>query len=363
MNVAHAFEPDWASPPGATALDLLEERGCTVSDFARAVKRSTQEVSRLLYGEERLTAPWAEQLASTLGASPDFWLRREEQYRREVERLWQASDAEAANAWLGELPLDDMVRYQWLPKGSTKAESVGNALAFFGVPSVDSWRRHYSIALESAAYRTSAAFEIKPGAEAAWLRRGELSARELDCAAWNPERFYAMLPRLRSLTREPDPQAFLPELVELCRECGVAVVTERAPSGCRASGATKFLSPKKALMLLSFRYLSDDQFWFTVFHEAGHLLLHSQDGLFLEGIETANPTAESEADQFARLHLFTETGLNELRSLPLNHFAIARFAKRLGVATGLLVGQLQEMGRVPYRHFNYLKARYVWRND
>ena len=363
MNVAHAFEPDWVSPPGATVLDLLEERGCTVGEFARAIHRTTQEVSRLLYGAEQLTGPWAEQLAGVLGASPDFWLRREEQYRRDVERLWQSSDPEVATTWLTELPVEDMVRFGWLPKGTSKAESVTNALAFFGVPSVDSWRRHYSLALESAAYRTSTAYETKPGAVAAWLRQGELAASELDCESWNPERFRATLPRLRSLSREPDPERFLQELIELCRQCGVAVVIERAPSGCRASGATKFLSSKKALMLLSFRYLSDDQFWFTVFHEAGHLLLHSQDGLFLEGIETANSDAENEADEFARLNLFTEAGLNELRSLPLNHFAIARFAKRVGVAAGLVVGQLQEMERVPYRHFNYLKSRYSWRDE
>jgi plasmid maintenance system antidote protein VapI len=363
MNVAHAFEPDWVSPPGATVLDLLEERGCTVGDFARAIHRSTQEVSRLLYGAERLTEPWAEQLANSLGASPAFWLRREEQYRRDVERLWQSSDPDVATTWLTELPVDDMVRFGWLPQGASKTESVANALAFFGVPSVDSWRRHYSLALESAAYRKSAAYETKPGAVTAWLRQGELSARGLDCEAWNPERFRAMLPRLRSLSREPNPDKFLPELIDLCKQCGVAVVVERAPNGCRASGATKFLSPKKALMLLSFRYLSDDQFWSTVFHEAGHLLLHSHDGLFLEGIETKNSDAEREAEEFARLHLFTEVGLSEMRSLPLNHFAIARLAKRIGVGPGLVVGQLQELGRVPYRHFNYLKVRYSWREE
>lgn len=363
MSVAQAFEPDWVSPPGATVLDLLEERGRTVGDFASAIHRTTQEVSRLLYGAERLDRLWAEQLASVLGGSPDFWLRREEQYRRDVERLCDSSEPEAATAWLTELPVGDMVRFGWLPRASSKAESLSNTLAFFGVPSISSWRRHYRVALESAAYRTSSAYETRPGAVAAWLRQGELAARELDCSAWDSQQFRAALPQLRSLSRDPNPETFLPALVELCRQCGVAVVIERAPSGCRASGATRFLSPKKALMLLSFRHLSDDQFWFTVFHEAAHLVLHSQDGLFLEGIEMANSAAEGEADEFARLHLFTEVGLNELRSLPLNRFAIARFAKRLGVAAGLVVGQLQAMKRVPYGHFNYLKARYSWRGE
>jgi plasmid maintenance system antidote protein VapI len=362
MKTSDSFEPDWVSPPGATVRNLLDERGCTINDFARAVHRGTQEVSRLLYGHDQLTQDWAEQLARTLGASPTFWLRREEQYRRDVARLVKESNHDDSNAWLSELPLEDMIRFGWLKKGSSKEESLGNALTFFGVPSVESWHRRYRGALEAAAYRASEAYETRPGSVAAWLRQGELSAAELDCQPWNAEQLREALPMLRSLTRDPDPERFLPELVRLCSGCGIAVVVERAPSGCRASGCVRFLTPKKALLLLSFRYLSDDQFWFTVFHEIGHLLLHSRDSLFLEGVETANKPLEAEADAFANLHLLTEQGLRALYSIPLNHFAIARLAKRVGVSPGIVVGRLQEMKRVPYRHFNYLKARYAWRD-
>lgn len=363
MSAAETFEPDWVSPPGATVSNLLEERACTVSEFAKVLQRSTHEVSRFLCGYVQINQEWAEQLAKTLGASPDFWLRREEQYRRYVARIADSSNSELAASWLSELPVEDMVRFGWLGKGASKEECVGNVLTFFGVPSVESWRRRYSVTLESAAYRASTAYETKLGAVAAWLRRGEIRAAELDCLPWDPARLRNCLPEIRSLSREPDPKTFLPQLVRLFSECGVAVVAERAPSGCRASGATRFLSPKKALVLLSFRYLSDDQFWFTVFHEIGHLLLHSHSGLFLEGVETANKELEAEADNFGRLNLLTEQGLSELHSLPLNHFSIARLAKKIGVSPGIVVGQLQEAKRIPYRHFNYLKVRYAWRND
>lgn len=360
MTVADAFQPDWVSPPGATILDLLEERGATVGDFASAVQRSTREVSELLYGSLALNEAWAKQLSDFLGASPDFWLRREEQYRSSVRRLAQPIDDAGAASWLAELPLADMVRFGWIDRGKNRGETLVNALAFFDVPSVDSWRNRYKLALESAAYRTSAAFETRPGAVAAWLRRGEVAAREVDCQPWDAEKFRAALEPIRTLTKQPDPAKFLPELKALGRECGVSIIVERAPDGCRASGATKFLTPNRALMLLSFRYLADDQFWFTVFHEAGHLLLHSRQGLFLEGFESPDGSAEKEADEFATRTLFTEAGLDELKTIPLNQFAIARFAKRLGIGIGPIVGQLQEMGRVPFRHFNYMKVRYKW---
>lgn len=185
MTAASAFQPDWVSPPGATILDLLEERGSTVGEFATATQRSIQEVSALLYGSGALNEAWAQQLSFLFGASPTFWLRREEQYRSNLERLTQSADDVGAQGWLSELPIADMVKFGWVEKGKNKGETLANALAFFGVPSVESWRSHYKLALESAVYRTSAAFDTRPGAVAAWLRRRVSQyLRPLSGATW-----------------------------------------------------------------------------------------------------------------------------------------------------------------------------------
>jgi HTH-type transcriptional regulator / antitoxin HigA len=360
MNNTLGFEPDWASPPGATIGDLLEERRCSIRDFASQMQKSAQEITRLLNGIEQLTPDWAQRLAKTLGATPDFWLRREELYRVEFKRLCSMSDVESIVLWLDEVPFSDMVRFGWVEKAASKPESAMNSLAFFGVTSVGAWRQRYGNTLEAAAYRTSKNFKIMPGAVAAWLRQGEILAQEIDCGTWNPSEFRAMLPRIRKLSRQADPAIFIPQLTNLFAQCGVALVIAPLPDGCRASGATWFLNPSKARMLLSFRYLNDYEFWLTVFHEAGHLLLHAGDALFLEGIEASNPEAEEEANRFALTHLFTEAGILELKALPLNHFAIARFAKHAGLGIGVVVGQLQDMKLIPYRHFNYLKVHYSW---
>lgn len=70
------FAPDWISAPGATMLDLLEQRGHSVRSFAEAANRGVREVSRLLYGIEELNEGWACDLASILGSTPGFWMRR-----------------------------------------------------------------------------------------------------------------------------------------------------------------------------------------------------------------------------------------------------------------------------------------------
>ena len=193
----------------------------------------------------------------------------------------------------------------------------------------------------------------------AWLRQGELQSLPIKCAPWDATHFREVLPELRSLSRRKDPSLFIPELRRRCAECGVAVVVVRAPTGCRASGATRFLSSDRALLLLSFRYLSDDHFWFTFFHEAGHLLLHGNRGLILEGIG-APTSEEEEANDFAASALIPSPFQPELSTLRLELRAIASFARRVGVSPGIVIGQLQHQQRVARNHWNDLKVRFDW---
>jgi len=358
MRTMNAFEPMWATPPGATVLDVLQERGWAVGQLAKEIHRDLHDVSRLLYGLAPLDANWAESLARVLGSTTSFWLRREEQYRSDLKRLTTSKDD--AHDWLTALPLRDMVNFGWIERGRSADETHVNACAFLGVSTSTAFERKYERLIGASAYRKSSAFETKSMAVAAWLRQGEIEASAIDCLPWSEARLRASLDDIRALSRVDAPNEFMPALQRILAACGVAVVAARAPEGCRASGATRFLTPQKALVQLSFRYLADDQFWFTVFHEIGHLLLHSHEELFLEGLEERRPEAEHEADGFALQTLFARVGVAALDSVNLTKFDIARLAKRAGTAPGVVVGQLQEKKRIPYNHFNYMKVRYAW---
>lgn len=354
----NAFEPMWANPPGSTVLDLLQERSLAVGYLAKEARRDVHEVSRFLYGLAPLDAEWAAHLSRVLGSTPSFWLRREEQYRADLKRLCPQTDA--SHEWLNALPIGDMVRFGWIDGGRTSHETFLNACAFLGVSTSTAFERKYERLIGAAAYRRSNAFKTNSAAVAAWLRQGEIEAATIDCQPWRESKLIAALPEIRALTRISDPNTFMPALQRLMAASGVAVVIARAPDGCRASGATRFLAPSKALIQLTFRYLVDDQFWFTVFHEIGHLILHAHGELFLEGLEERHSRAEIEANEYALQKLFEDVGVPALDTVKLTKFDIARLARRAGVAPGLVVGQLQDRKRIPYKHFNFMKVRYAW---
>lgn len=354
------FQPNWVSAPGETIADILEQRRVPPVVFAEQIGSGAKHVNDLLQGRAVLTAETATLLATHLGASSAFWLNRESHYRLDLARLGRDAQAALGREWLRELPLTDMIRFGWIERADNLTSQVTTCLRFFGVPDERTWQHVYREPLEMAAFRTSATFDSHPGAVAAWLRQGEIETRAIHCKAWDEKQFRALLPTLRPLTRQKDPARFIPRLVELCAACGVAVAVLRAPTGCRASGATRFIAPEKALLLLSFRYLSDDHFWFTFFHEASHLLLHGQHALFLEGTDMLTNAQEQEANDFAAELLIPEAFKGEFDRLPLRHLDVIRFARRLGVSPGVVVGQLQHRGRLRRDQLNRLKRRFTW---
>ena len=267
---------------------------------------------------------------------------------------------QAEREWLARLPVRDMVRYGWILPTDNPRLQAAECLRFFDVESVPVWRHKYSRLRELAAFRTSPSFEVDAAATAAWLRQGQIEAGELRCAPWEAASFEEELVVIRRLTTVKDPDAFLPRLQSLCAKCGVACVVLRAPLGCRASGAAYFMSPDKAVVQLSFRYLTDDQFWFSFFHEAGHLLIHGPDHFFLELAKAASTDEEREANSFAASILVPPEFQQRMMELGDHWAEIVRFAVQIGVAPGVVVGQLQYFGKLRRNQLNRLKRRFAW---
>ena len=353
MDNDGAFRPDWTSAPSDTIADLLEEKGIGVDELAAGLGETTDSAQRLLDGRSTITLRTARALSGFLGASVQFWMMRDLQYREGAANLTSAS-----KDWLAQLPVGDMIRYGWLNPAPRPAEELEACLRFFAVSSVSEWHTVYGQLQRAIVFRTSSSFDSRPGAVAAWLRQGERQGSLHECAPWNRAGFESALGEARTLTRIKDPRVFLPKLQGICAKNGVVVSVVRAPAGCRASGAARLLPSGKALVILSFRYLTDDQFWFTFFHEAGHLVLHEDEPLFLEDPDCQSTAREKEANEFAaRLLVPNERELHDLQPTTRN---VLRLSTRLGIAPGIVVGQMQHCGKLRRNQLNGLKRRYEW---
>ncbi|NJK81934.1 MAG: HigA family addiction module antidote protein [Chloroflexaceae bacterium] len=363
---AAVYLPDVVSPPGETLLETLETIGMTQAELAERTGRPRKTINEIVQGKTAITPETALQLERVLGIPASFWNRREQHYREALARREEAARLQAHAAWLREFPLRPMIKAGWLDESEEQVQQLRLLLQFFGVASPEQWRAYWQQSSITVAFRKSPAFQVAPYAMAAWLRRGEVLAQQVECAPYHARTFQRILVQARALTVAP-PGVFLPQLIALCAEAGVAVVVVPELPRTRVSGATRWLTPTKALMQLSLRYRSDDQFWFTFFHEAGHILLHGKRDAFLDQQEedelAADDSREREANSFAADLLIPPERWRQLLQSPdyASREHIQAFAAELGIAPGILVGRLQHTRVLPWNSpLNDLKCRLEW---
>jgi len=356
-----AFRPDWNSPPGDTIADILENRGWSQTEFAERTGYTEKHVSLLINGKASITEDTALKLELVVGNPAGFWLSREARYRESLARSNEDKLLSTQGSWLKQLPMKHMLKNGWIQSFESVGAQVAECLKFFEVASVQAWEARYKDPI--AAFRSSKKFPIDPAPTAAWLRQGERVASNIKCEPYDKTVFKNTLPELRALSNQTDPEHFLPRLVEICAQAGVAVVFEPAPPGCPISGATKWLSPTKALLMLSLRHKSNDHLWFSFFHEVGHLLLHGKKLVFIDMEKMLTDEHEDEANRFARDVLIPPALSMRLLQMTPSRAEVIAFAKQAQIAPGIVVGRLQNEGLLRWNQLNYLKVLYHWTHN
>jgi len=114
-------------------------------------------------------------------------------------------------------------------------------------------------------------------------------------------------------------------------------------------------------MQLSVYGKSNDQLWFTFFHEACHIIKHSHGELYIES-HGQDDEKESEANAFARDMLIPPKELSSFLASAYKPTLsqIRKFAVRIGIAPGIVVGRLQHDKIMPMSWGNDLKIWYEW---
>ena len=349
-----AYRPDHVSPPGETLRETIEAWDMTQASLAERTGKTVKAINEIVQGKSAITPETALQLERVLGVPAAFWLNREARYQESRARAAESARLSADLEWVRSFPVRRMEAAGWLLETETKGERLQGLLSFFGVASVDAWNSLWKDV--TALYRSAAGFSPGAGAVAAWLRRGELLAREIDTLPWDQAGFSRILRDIRRLKLDPATKA-IPEAVSRCASVGVVLVVVPELPGTRLFGATRWLSPSRALVQLSRRYGTEDQLWFSFFHEAGHVLRHGKKEFFLED-QSRKSRAEDEADRFASDLLIPPRDLADfLATWDRSLAAVAEFAARIELAPGILVGRLQHDGHLRRPSGNGLKRR------
>ncbi|MGA2531101.1 MAG: HigA family addiction module antitoxin [Acidimicrobiales bacterium] len=361
-NEQAAWQPDWAVPPGEILAEALKERGMSQSELARRMDRPVKTINEIVNGKAAITPDTAIQLEHAIGISARLWNGLETQYREHLALERAERELESLVDWAKDFPIRDLVRYGLIPEGRSRSKGgrVGALLSFFGVSNSSAWERQWLA--PAASFRESPTFSAAPKAVAAWLRWGEIQAGTVAAASYDAKAFRHAVDEFRSLTRG-DPLLIIDRIKDLAAASGVVLVLTPELRGTHLSGAARWLTADRALIQLSLRHKTDDQFWFSLFHEAGHILEADRRN-YVDSSQPGDKTSskfERAADTFARDILIPPEAYGTLVSAgDFSESAIRTFANAQDVAPGIVLGRLQRDRRVSAYHFNNLKKPITW---
>jgi addiction module HigA family antidote len=336
--------------PGEIVSEYIEFHGWTQRDLARRTGLTPKTISEILNGKAPVMPATALALEKVLRRPAHFWLNLQRQYDEAEARSRELRKSAEWTDWARKFPLKAMKRLRFsLPEARSDVDAL---LTFLGVSSPESWNAVWGAA--NVAYRQTRKFEQSAEAISAWVRETELTAEQMETAPFDEARLRASIGELRRLTRQKA-DAILESVQSICAASGVAVVLVPELPHCGISGSAQWLSDKKALIGLTLRYKTDDQLWFTFFHELAHILLHRKKRAFIvdNAVEDLSDRVidpemqgyEAEANHFAADTLIPAPALSEfLRARTFTSESIYEFAEKIGVGPGILVGRLQHDG-------------------
>lgn len=338
-----------AIPPGATIKEQLSDRDMSQKEFAKRMDMSEKHISKLINGEVQLTPDVALRLEMVLGLPAKFWNNLESRYREKRQIVQAENEMTEDTETMKKFPYKEMAKFGWVEKVTKPEERVLCLRKFFEIVKLSML---HTPLIPGIACRRQSVTDKADFALLAWAQRAKIEARAIETKAIDIQGLEKSLPKIRSLTKE-SPNVFCQELIDILANCGIALVFLQHIEGSFLHGAT-FYDKNKIVIGLTVRGKDADKFWFSLFHELGHII---------EG-HIANTTGTTEddefkADYFARQLLIPDSDFADF--VNRNSFsteAIKAFAESEGIDVGIVVGRLQKEGYIKYSRHNELKTKY-----
>ena len=338
-----------ATPPGATVREQLIDRGMSQKEFAVRMDMSEKHISKLINGDVQLTADMALRLETVLGVPAQFWNNLEAIYREKLVRVEREKSLEADEEIARQFPYAEMAKYGWIPETRDINEKVINLRKYFEVVELSLLS---NTQITRIACRRLAVTEKSDLALMAWAQKVKLEARNVQTGSVNIKMLMESIPVIRNMTLS-DPEEFSPALKKILADCGIALVFLPHLKGSFLQGAT-FMDGNRIVIGLTARGKDADKFWFSLFHELGHIVLGH-----LGHPDGTTELDENSADLWAADTLIPTYSFNEfIEEGIFTTDTVKEYAYKQGISAGIVVGRLQNEGYLKHNMLNELKGHY-----
>lgn len=326
----------------------MEQAGLTRKDL-EPILGGRAKVSEILSGKRELTLKMARGLHTQLGIPAESLLERA-----------PAPDDTLGDVDFDRFPVVEMAKngaFRTLDIRDAKAqaeEAIRGLVGLIGGPQaipVGLFRKTTSARLNA---------KLNSYALSGWCLQVLAEARQISAPPYHPGSITASF--LESLVRLSAGSDGPRLAQEALRQIGVVLVIVPHLRNTYLDGAAFMTMDPRPVIGLTVRHDKVDNFWFALFHELGHLVLHLEtspgdyllDDLSLRGNQ-GDDEKETQADEFAEAHLLPPDFDLDQKEF-VSTFEVLTYAQERGIAPAIVVGRIQHT-KQNYRLFASLLGR------
>ena len=349
--------------PGETLAEVMNERGLSQSELAARAGFSPAYVSNVISGKKDISAKFAQALEYVLSIPKSFWLNLQANYDAELLD-YNEKDSVTDEEKDARNHLSGVVKF-FCDQGKMKKYRDRNQsiLELRKILQVSNLCNLKNIVPEGN-FRISSSASVDPYVLGAWLRLCQMASENQKVSTkFDEENIDVIINGLKNIMRSQKNNT-VHYIQALLSKNGISFSVLHNFRGAPVHG---YISEKKDgtyHMVLTIRGSYADIFWFSLFHELGHIVNHDVRNQrdYIDWGE--NQEAESAADQFASDHLLKpEDYRNFVNAGKFNIAAICDFAESQNVEPYIVIGRLQKEKKIRYNQFSNYKLRYKWKDQ
>ncbi|MCR4792696.1 MAG: HigA family addiction module antidote protein [Lachnospiraceae bacterium] len=352
------YNDKMAFHPGYYIKEIIDDSGLTQEDFAKRLDTTPKNLSLLIRGEQSLSIDIATKLSRMMDTSVLYWLNLQNEYDAVI------SEAMSDEMLAKEKKIFKVLNYSYFCKNFGLSESVGGI-----EDQIRELRRFLNVASLTVLEKENLAVSFR--SETVHLSENErIIANAMVQIATNTALMYGgpkfdktlfgeAIEYALTLTDRPD---FYNEVRKAFLKAGVRLVVIPNLLNSQTNGATKKVG-NGIMLMVNDRETYADSFWFTMFHEIGHIML----GDFGISLEKENGQKEKAANEYARNALIPDEKYKEfMKKGDYSESSVKEFAESIDRDPGIVIGRLihDKLASAETDSLDRLRKKYrIYRND
>lgn len=349
----HDISPDeLLIHPGETILEIIQERGISQKELAIRSGFTEKHISTVINGQKNISAEFAQKLEYALGVPASFWRNLQTNYDLEVVAFNEKHNITNEEKIIAKevIPTINKLTSANLKKNNGD-ESVYKIRKILGVSNLSALEP-----LSKAFYRAQFEKNTSEYIMYTWQYLCEKKAMDQTDNVLDIDRLKSNIKRIKMVMHD-DSTKHISLIQAILNESGILFIVEDHVKGAPIKGLTVKTKKGQVLIALTIRGKYLDIFWFTLFHEIGHVL--AGDHLKNQNDLAINDDIEKNADVFAANALIDQKQYNEfIKAKDFSLYSIKRFARKNDVLPTILIGRLMKEN---YIEWNSLpRDMYTW---